>query len=67
MGRVKGRHLKVAAVNLAQRGGDALEAGFEASKKLLREMGVMRASKKERNKLAGHLSRKIKAARRDDA
>ena len=57
MGRIKGRHLKVAATRLAASSGEqGFSQEFKKTNQLLKALGIMPRSKKERNKLAGILS-----------
>lgn len=56
MGRVKGRHLKVAAKYLIKKFASRFSSDMVKNKAVLKEMDVLPGSKKERNKLAGELT-----------
>ncbi len=61
MGRIKGRHLKVAAKDLLKKAGDKFSESFEHNKAVLKEHHILEGNTIERNKLAGDISRQKKA------
>ena len=60
LGRMKGTHLHVAAKKLVEVHPGEFSTEFGDNKKLLHELGVLKGSKKERNKLAGEIGNIIK-------
>jgi len=56
MGRIKGKHIKNAAHALVKMYGDKLTADFEKNKIVVKQMGLLSESKKERMKLAGEVT-----------
>ena len=67
MGRVKGRHLKVAAMGLLNSSADKFSQDFKTTNDLLKKLGIMPQSKKERNKLAGIISSDRRLSAKHDA
>ncbi len=56
MGRVKGRHIKVAAKYLMKKFISKFSSDIVKNKAVLKEMDVLSGSKKEQNKLAGEIT-----------
>lgn len=56
MGRIKGKHIKNAAHALVKMYGDKLTSDFETNKLVVKKMGLLSESKKERMKLAGEVT-----------
>ena len=67
MGRTKGKHLHVAAKGLVKKYPGLFSDTFEQTKKKLAEMGVLKQTKGERNKLAGQIAKDIKKANKKEA
>ena len=55
MGRVKGRHIKMAAENLLEKGEAAFEGTFKEIKEQIKKLGILPKSRKEQNKLSGRI------------
>ena len=67
LGRTKGKHLHTAAKALVKKYPQAFSDAFEQTKKRLAEMGVLKQTKGERNKLAGQIAKDIKKANKKEA
>ncbi len=63
MGRIKGRHIKTAANEMVKQFSEHLSTDFEQNKAVVKEMGLLPQSKKERMKLAGQLTVLMKRRR----
>ncbi|MFH0836001.1 MAG: hypothetical protein V1834_02450 [Candidatus Micrarchaeota archaeon] len=57
---MKGTHLHVAAKKLVSYYATEFSADFENNKKVLHELGILKGSKEERNKLAGEIGNMMK-------
>lgn len=66
MGRMKGTHLHVAAKKLMKDYSDKLGDTFESNKKALFDLGILKGSKEERNKLAGELTNNMKKKKKNE-
>lgn len=56
MGRIKGKHIKTAAHALVKNFEAKLSADFEQNKTVIKKLGLLPKSKKERMKLAGEVT-----------
>jgi ribosomal protein S17E len=63
---MKGTHLHVAAKKLMKDYSDLLGETFESNKKALHELGILKGSKEERNKLAGELTNNMKKKKKNE-
>ncbi|MBU1197744.1 30S ribosomal protein S17e [Candidatus Micrarchaeota archaeon] len=57
MGRIKGKHVKTAAKELVKHASDKFAADFDHNKVRLKELGMLKGNRMERNKLAGQITK----------